>query len=129
LAQGVNLSATTLVFHSLYAGGSEISGADFRNVIGRAGRAYVDVEGLVILPVFTEERRKRSRQLSLWEALKNGSREMDVRSGLVRLVGDLLKQLQVRTSSEGIAAQAEYLLNQSDPFAWATDDTSAELSE
>lgn len=50
LAQGLNLSATTLIFHSLKRGNEPIDIAEFRNVVGRAGRAYVDVEGLVLMP-------------------------------------------------------------------------------
>lgn len=119
LAQGVNLAATSLVFHSLYARGMKISGSDFRNVIGRAGRAYADVEGLVILPVFVNDRQKRRSQLALWRDLTSGSREMDVRSGLVRLVAELLNALQIRTSAFTHAEQTEYLLNQPDPFIWA----------
>ncbi|MBB5640990.1 DEAD/DEAH box helicase [Cryobacterium roopkundense] len=115
LAQGVNLSATSLVFHSL----SAMSGSDFRNVVGRAGRAYADVEGLVILPVFVEDKRKQRRQLALWADLKSGSREMDVRSGLVRLVAELLSALQMRTGAVSLAEQTEYLVNQPDPFSWA----------
>lgn len=47
LAQGLNLSATTLIFHGLHRSGEPIDIAEFRNVVGRAGRAYVDIEGLV----------------------------------------------------------------------------------
>ncbi len=52
LAQGLNLSATAIVMHSLHRNRELIKVSEFRNVIGRAGRAYVDVEGLVIYPIF-----------------------------------------------------------------------------
>ncbi|MCP2937019.1 hypothetical protein NK983_30450, partial [Salmonella enterica subsp. enterica serovar Typhimurium] len=40
LAQGLNLSATAVVMHSLYRHGEKIKVSEFKNVIGRAGRAY-----------------------------------------------------------------------------------------
>jgi replicative superfamily II helicase len=52
LAQGLNLSATVVIFHSLYRNRERISDSEFRNVVGRAGRAFVDVEGLVLCPIF-----------------------------------------------------------------------------
>ena len=55
LAQGLNLSATAVIIHSLHpqsASGSR--SREFKNVIGRAGRAYVDVEGIVLFPMFDD---------------------------------------------------------------------------
>ena len=52
LAQGLNLSATAVIMHSLHRAGTVIDISEFKNVIGRAGRAYVDVEGLVLFPMF-----------------------------------------------------------------------------
>ena len=48
LSQGLNLSATALVMYSLHRHGRRIETSEFRNVAGRAGRAYVDMEGIVL---------------------------------------------------------------------------------
>ena len=52
LAQGLNLSATCIIFHGLIRNRDPLEASEFKNVIGRAGRAYVDVEGLVLCPMF-----------------------------------------------------------------------------
>ena len=52
LAQGLNLSASAVLFHGLRRGRDLLKGSEFANVIGRAGRAFVDTEGLVLYPIF-----------------------------------------------------------------------------
>ena len=52
LSQGLNLSATALVMHSLHRNRKRIEISEFRNVTGRAVRAYVDMEGIVLFPMF-----------------------------------------------------------------------------
>ena len=52
LAQGLNLTATAVVIHSLHRNREIIPASEFKNVIGRAGRAFIDVEGLVLFPIF-----------------------------------------------------------------------------
>ena len=54
LAQGLNLSATAVIIHSLFRNRERIETSEFKNVVGRAGRAYVDVEGLVLYPIFDD---------------------------------------------------------------------------
>ena len=60
LAQGVDLNFSVLLFRSIYHyrnGRNElIDGKEFANVVGRVGRAFVDLDGLYVLPVFTTER-------------------------------------------------------------------------
>ena len=67
--------------------GEKIEVSEFKNVIGRAGRAYVDVEGMVLYP---DVRRHREEKRDEWDALIKdlGAREME--SGLVQLVSTLL---------------------------------------
>ena len=48
LSQGLNLNAAVLLVPYLVRSGKVISGKEFANVAGRAGRAFVDVEGLVV---------------------------------------------------------------------------------
>ncbi|MGB7244697.1 MAG: DEAD/DEAH box helicase [Sulfitobacter sp.] len=111
LAQGLNLSATALVFHSLHRFGERIKVSEFKNIIGRAGRAYVDVEGLVLFPMFKDAQKKRWH----WEALIDdlGAREME--SGLVQLVGLLLVRMWKRVGGE-LDQLIEYVVNNAE--AW-----------
>lgn len=111
LAQGLNLSATAVVMHSLHRHGERIEVSEFKNVIGRAGRAYVDVEGLVLFPMFDEIARKRRN----WEALTTdlGAREME--SGLVRLVTALLIRMHSRIGGD-LNQLIEYVANNA--VAW-----------
>lgn len=111
LAQGLNLSATAVVMHSLHRHGETIEISEFKNVIGRAGRAYVDVEGMVLYPMFDDIQRKRRN----WEELINdaGAREME--SGLVRLVATLLSRMRARIGGD-INQLIEYVVNNS--AAW-----------
>ena len=56
LAQGLNLNASTLLLHSLYRNRNVIPAEEFFNVAGRAGRAFIDVEGQVIFAVVDQDR-------------------------------------------------------------------------
>ncbi|CAH2606384.1 DEAD/DEAH box helicase (plasmid) [Rhodovastum atsumiense] len=111
LAQGLNLSATVVIMHSLFRRGELIEISEFKNVIGRAGRAYIDVEGLVLYPVFDGD----PYHLSQWDRLITnlGSREME--SGLVRLVLELLVRMHNRTGGT-LQQLADYVVN--NPAAW-----------
>lgn len=122
LAQGLNLSATAIVMHSLYRSGQPINVSEFKNVIGRAGRAYIDMEGLVLFPIFTGIARKRRS----WEKLITdlGAREME--SGLVLLVYSLLVRMK-----EGIGGDlnqlVEYVANNAE--AWTFPEVDNETPE
>lgn len=96
LAQGLNLSATAVVMHSLHRAGTRIDISEFKNVIGRAGRAYVDVEGIVLFPMFDEIQRKRSN----WEALINDLGARNMESGLVQLVAALLSRMRAQVGGD-----------------------------
>lgn len=89
LAQGLNLSATTLIFHGLNRNGAEIDIAEFRNVVGRAGRAFVDVEGLVLYPMFD----KVTKRSAAWKAMIANEKGKEMESGLLRLVQTLLARI------------------------------------
>lgn len=60
LSQGVNLNVSTVIMTSATNGGKPLSKQDFWNFAGRAGRAYVDEEGKVL--VAFEPNKKKSRQ-------------------------------------------------------------------
>ena len=109
LAQGLNLSATSLVIHSLMRNKEPIESSEFRNVAGRAGRAYVDVEGLVVHPMFDDHanRRAKCQQLIANEA----GREME--SGLLRLIVTLLLRMQKKIGDTSLDHLLEYVMNNS----------------
>jgi hypothetical protein len=106
LAQGLNLSATAVVMYSLHRAGERIEISEFKNVIGRAGRAYVDVEGIVLFPMFDDISKKRRN----WEELISdlGAREME--SGLVRLVAVLLTRMRARIGGD-LNQLVDYVVN------------------
>lgn len=106
LAQGLNLSATAIVMHSLHRNGELINVSEFRNVIGRAGRAYVDVEGQVIYPIF-DDARKRLRN---WNTLTKDTGAREMQSGLIQLVISLLKRMSLQEGDD-IETLTDYVLN------------------
>ena len=112
LAQGLNLSATAVVFHSLHRSGEVLKVSDFKNIVGRAGRAFIDVEGVVLFPVFDQ----REHRLLIWETLIGdlGAREME--SGLFQLVLTLLLRMQRKLGDNSLAVLAEYVTNNA--VAW-----------
>lgn len=113
LAQGLNLSATAVVMHSLYRHGEKIKVSEFKNVIGRAGRAYVDVEGLVLYPIFEDTKNKKHDEwVGLIEDL--GAREME--SGLIQLISSLLTRMQARLGCD-LNQLIDYVVNNA--AAWA----------
>jgi superfamily II DNA/RNA helicase len=122
LAQGLNLSATAVVMHSLHRSGEKIEISEFKNVIGRAGRAYVDVEGIVLFPMFDEIAKKRRN----WEALITdlGAREME--SGLVRLVSELLTRMRARIGGD-LNQLIDYVVNNA--AAWIFPEIANEKPE
>jgi superfamily II DNA/RNA helicase len=123
LAQGLNLSATAIVMHSLYRHGEKIKASEFKNVIGRAGRAYVDVEGLVIYPIFKDSRDKKLKEwVGLIEDL--GSRQME--SGLVQLITALLTRIRARLRCD-LNQLIDYVVNNA--AAWTFPVVAGETAE
>ena len=122
LSQGLNLSATALVMHSLHRNRKRIEISEFRNVTGRAGRAYVDMEGIVLFPMFDNVWKKRLD----WEALITdvGAREME--SGLVQLVWALLTRMHARIGGD-LAQLIEYVVNNAE--AWTFPEVATEDPE
>mgnify|MGYP003600506919 CR=1 FL=1 len=111
LAQGLNLSATAVVMHSLYRAGELIDISEFKNVIGRAGRAYVDIEGMVLYPMFDQAMKRRRT----WEGLISDLGARNMESGLVQLVVALLTRMWTRIGGD-INELVEYVANNA--MAW-----------
>lgn len=49
LGQGVNLGISTVIFSTIYQAGEPITSRDFWNIAGRAGRAFIDHEGKILI--------------------------------------------------------------------------------
>lgn len=64
LGQGVNLGVSTVIFSTLYQAGELITTRDFWNIAGRAGRAFVDHEGKILVALDTVN--KSTRKIN-WE--------------------------------------------------------------
>ncbi len=122
LAQGLNLSATALVFHGLTRQGEPIEVSEFRNVVGRAGRAYIDVEGLVLLPIFEN----RQRNLARWKTLIDDHTGRQMLSGLFRLIVTLILRMAKKIGSNDIGKLMEYVAGNG---AWSFPEVAGESDE
>lgn len=106
LAQGLNLSATVIVMHSLHRNREIIKASEFKNVIGRAGRAYIDVEGIVVHPMFDKTAKRRKN----WEAITEDLSAREMESGLALLVFELLTRMKARIGGD-VDQLVEYVVN------------------
>jgi superfamily II DNA/RNA helicase len=107
LAQGLNLSASTLIMFGIERNGEVIKSSEFRNIVGRAGRAYVDLEGVILYPMF-DEHAKRRRQ---WKKLVKDDAGREMESGLLRLLVTLLARMNKKLKPASVAGLSEYVLN------------------
>src|SRR5579883_1522154 len=122
LAQGLNLSATAVIMHSLHRSGERIDVSEFKNVIGRAGRAYVDIEGIVLFPMFDDIAQKRKN----WEALINDLGARNMESGLIQLIAALLSRMSARIGGD-VDHLTEYVVNNA--AAWTFPEIANETAE
>lgn len=97
LAQGLNLSASVLLVPSIWRSGKTIPPVEFANVAGRAGRAFVDVEGLVLHVVHETNARKLSRALRNWEELLAAARAPKIASGILQLAALVFLRISAAT--------------------------------
>lgn len=107
LAQGLNLTASTLIFHGLHRSREMIDISEFRNVIGRAGRAFIDVEGQALYPMFDKIRRRRAN----WKQLVEDTSGKEMESGLLLLVHYLLARMVKKHEPKDMATLIEYVAN------------------
>ncbi len=121
LSQGLNLNAAVLLVPALYRAGKPITGEEFANVAGRAGRAFVDVEGLIVHVMFDRVDWRSGE----WRGLVASSKARTLKSGLIQIVGEILERL----AREGVLARAdawEYLANARE--AWRSPAEEATLA-
>jgi hypothetical protein len=106
LAQGLNLNAAVLLVPALYRAAEKIKGEEFANVAGRAGRAFVDVEGLIVHVMFDKVDWRKDE----WRKLIDSAKARTLKSGLIQIVAEILQRL----SREGVLDRDdawEYLAN------------------
>ena len=122
LSQGLNLNAAVLLVPALYRAAEKIKGEEFANVAGRAGRAFVDVEGLIVHVMFDKiDWRKKE-----WGKLAASARARTLKSGLIQIVAEILERL----SREGVLDRDdawEYLANARE--AWRSPREEASVAE
>ena len=114
LSQGLNLNAAVLLVPSLYRSGALVTGEEFANVAGRAGRAFVDVEGLIVHVMF-DKLEWRTRE---WRALVASAKARALKSGLIQIVAEIINRL----AGEGVLQRddaVEYLANARE--AWKSE--------
>lgn len=118
LAQGLNLSASVLLVPSIWRNQEIIPPAEFANVAGRAGRAFVDVEGLVLHVVWEPTANKANYAVRNWESLVQRAKAPQVSSGILQLSINIFKRIAAKA---GITASEvlEYVTNQD--RAWDYD--------
>jgi superfamily II DNA/RNA helicase len=93
LAQGLNLSASVLLIPSIWRNQEVIPAVEFANVSGRAGRAFVDVEGLVLHVVWEDTPRDTAKAIRKWETLVRDAKAPRVESGLLLLAIKIFRQI------------------------------------
>ena len=99
LAQGLNLSASVLLVPSLHRHGARVPEEELANVFGRVGRAFVDVEGLVVHVIFDDVQRRASR----WVSLIASARVRTLQSGLLQT----LAAVTVRLADAGVLGRSD----------------------
>ena len=90
LAQGLNLNAAVLLIPRLDRAGNQLKGDEFANVAGRAGRAFVDQEGLVVHTIHRPEQNWRFQR---WHYVVNEAKARSLKSGLILVAQEILKRL------------------------------------
>ena len=127
LAQGLNLSATSIIMHDIYhfrdGRRKVIEVTEFTNIAGRAGRAYVDVEGLILFPIFDNHRQLQEK----WKQLTDELGQHDMESGLFKLLMLFLVRLNRFLGEPGIDSLTDYVLNNA--AAWSFPDVPGESED
>lgn len=96
LGQGVNLGVSTVIFSTLYQGKTPITKRDFWNIAGRAGRAFVDHEGkiLVALDILGKDEDKVECERGFISNYLDKNNIDKAESGCLRLIRELKKLSQ-----------------------------------
>ncbi|MHB8204851.1 MAG: DEAD/DEAH box helicase [Desulfomonilaceae bacterium] len=93
IAQGLNLSASVLLVPSIWRNQKVIEAQEFANVTGRAGRAFVDLEGLILHIIWEPVRGRDKRAVSNWEELVAKTKAPAIASGLLQLTRKIFRPI------------------------------------
>jgi hypothetical protein len=124
LAQGLNLSASVLLVPSLWRNKGIIPTAEFANVVGRAGRAFVDVEGIVLNIVWGETTRKGNQAVRDWWKLVADAKAPQVVSGILQLAATICQRIS-KTTGISFAEILDYVTGHSDAWSFSVGSTKA----
>ena len=116
LAQGLNLNAAVLLAPYLRRNGDLLTGEEFANIAGRAGRAFVDVEGLILHVMKDKYVRRRNE----WRDLRDAVRARQLKSGLRLIINAIIRRLADAGVNRNAAAY-EYLANAREPWLQEPD--------
>lgn len=123
LAQGLNLSASVLLVPSIWRNQRIIPTGEFANVAGRAGRAFVDVEGVVLHVVWESDKSSEDRAVSQWEYLVARAKAPAVSSGLLQLAQTIFRRIASAVDVP-LGEVVEYVTGHGD--AWNFSDSQAD---
>ncbi len=118
LAQGLNISASVLLIPAIWRNNEIIPSGELANVAGRAGRAFVDVEGLVLHILWEAPARKTNRAVCNWENLVAAAKAPEVASGILQLSDNIFKRIAAKAGLKPTEV-LEYVANQDK--AWDFD--------
>lgn len=93
LGQGVNLGVSTVIFSTIYPTEDPITARDFWNIAGRAGRAFVDHEGKILVALDNVNKTKgyiNCKRKEIFEYFDKGKIN-DAQSGCLELIKSLKK--------------------------------------
>lgn len=116
LAQGLNLAATALIVYSVRRSGNVIDSSEFKNVVGRAGRAFVDTHGLVLHPIYDRIPWRRNQ----WRELVNNTNARNMESGLFRLIATFIQRIASSLQTQSIEQVLEYIMNNINVWTFPT---------
>ncbi|QNT77364.1 hypothetical protein [Entomobacter blattae] len=99
-----------------------IKGKEFANVAGRAGRAFVDVEGLIVHIMFDNVNCRKNK----WRKLVASAKARTLKSGLIQIIAEILERLARKGVLDRDDAW-EYLANARE--AWISPEEGAKVVE
>lgn len=125
LAQGLNLQVNVVLFQSIYRMQDRIPQSEFKNVIGRAGRSFVDLQGIVLYANYDNGYYKAQT----WEKLTQGKEQLSLVSGLKDIVLNLLITLINSLTEKDVEKIYEQIVNSSFKFDFSSDASKKQPSE
>ena len=94
LAQGLNLTCSVILVPSVMRGWKPIEGKELANVAGRAGRAFVDTDGLIVNVVWPRDAKDRERKIEQWRSLVSKGRAPRIESGVLLLLDQISAHIE-----------------------------------